>query len=585
MSFTTKKIIQRRTFDLSKANFVKPMAPVMERILVARDVYSDDELEMRLQRLIKPDSFKGLDAALPLLVEAITQQQRVLIVGDFDADGATSCALSVLVLKAMGLQEVDYLVPNRFDFGYGLTPEIVEVAAGSKPDLLITVDNGISSVEGVAEAKRRGIKVIVTDHHLPGDVVPEADAIINPNQKGCPFPSKNLAGVGVIFYVMVSLRGALRKIDWFKNNNIVEPNLGDYLDLVAVGTVADVVPLDFNNRILVQQGLQRIRSGKGRAGILALLDIAGRRFTNIVSADLGFVVGPRLNAAGRLDDISLGIQCLLCESAGLAREMALELDDLNRDRKAIESGMQDEALKSLNELQLDEESELPWGLCLYDPDWHQGVIGILASRIKDRVHRPVIAFANADNGEIKGSARSIEGLHIRDALDDVAAKNPELLKKFGGHAMAAGLSLDKNKLVEFKEAFDQVVHNRLQEKDLEARLLSDGELSEDELSMTLAQTIRDGGPWGQHFPEPMFQGEFYIIQQRLVGEKHLKLVLSVKEKSQVLFDAIAFNVDLAEWPNQDAKRVKLAYRLDINEFRGKRNLQLMVTYLERDDPS
>ncbi|GAB1269127.1 single-stranded-DNA-specific exonuclease RecJ [Aurantivibrio infirmus] len=580
MSFSTKKIIQRRTFDSSKAKFTKPLAPVLERILVAREVYSDNEIEMRLEYLLKPDSLKGLDAAITLLLEAVTQQQRVLIVGDFDADGATSCALSVLVLREMGLQTVDYLVPNRFDYGYGLTPEIVAVAAGGKPDLLITVDNGISSIEGVAEAQRRGIKVIVTDHHLPGDVLPAADAIINPNQGNCSFPSKNLAGVGVIFYVMVSLRAALREINWFKDNNIREPNLGDYLDLVAVGTVADVVPLDFNNRVLVQQGLQRIRSGKGRVGIMALLDIAGRRFSNIVASDLGFVVGPRLNAAGRLDDISLGIQCLLCDSANLAKEMALELDDLNRDRKAIESGMQDEAIKSLNDLQLDDESELPWGLCLYDSNWHQGVIGILASRIKDRVHRPVIAFADADSGEIKGSARSIEGLHIRDALDDVATGNSGLLKKFGGHAMAAGLSLEKNKLEEFKVAFDQVVHDRLREQDLEAQILSDGELAEDELSMTLAQTLRDAGPWGQHFPEPLFDGEFYVIQQRLVGEKHLKMIVSTKEKSQIIFDAIAFNVDLSEWPNPNAKRVKFAYRLDVNEFRGKRNLQLMVSYLE-----
>ncbi|MCW8196308.1 single-stranded-DNA-specific exonuclease RecJ [Proteobacteria bacterium 005FR1] len=580
MSLTSKKIIKRRTVDLSLARFQTSLPPVLERIYLARGIVDDELLQMRLDRLHKPETFKGLNDAIELLVEAFYQQQRVLIIGDFDADGATSCALSVLSLQAMGLQTVDYLVPNRFDYGYGLTPEIVAVAAGRKPDILITVDNGISSIEGVAAAQARGMKVIVTDHHLPGEELPSADAIVNPNQEACSFPSKNLAGVGVIFYVMTSLRTALRERGWFRDNNIPEPNMANYLDLVAVGTVADVVPLDFNNRVLVHQGLQRIRAGKARLGILALLDVAGRRYQNLVATDLGFVVGPRLNASGRLDDISLGIQCLLCESADLAREMALELDDLNRDRKAIESGMQQEALKSLNELHLDESTEMPWGLCLYDAHWHQGVIGILASRIKDRLHRPVIAFANADNGEIKGSARSIEGLHIRDALAEVAARAPGLLSKFGGHAMAAGLSIERSNLDRFQQVFDEVVRQKITEADLQAQVLSDGDLDEDELSLTLAQALRDAGPWGQHFPEPLFDGEFFVQQQRLVGEKHLKLVVSCSEQGQIIFDAIAFNVDLSLWPNQSVRKVRLAYRLDINEFRGRTNLQLIVEYLE-----
>lgn len=583
MSLTSKKIIKRRTVDLSLARFQTSLPPVLERIYLARGIVNDELLQMRLDRLHKPESFKGLDAAIELLVEAFYQQQRILIIGDFDADGATSCALSVLALQAMGLENVDYLVPNRFDYGYGLTPEIVAVAAGRKPDILITVDNGISSLEGVAAAQARGMKVIVTDHHLPGETLPSADAIVNPNQDQCEFPSKNLAGVGVIFYVMTSLRSALRERGWFRDNNIPEPNMASYLDLVAVGTVADVVPLDFNNRVLVHQGLQRIRAGKARLGILALLEVAGRRHHTLAASDLGFVVGPRLNASGRLDDISLGIQCLLCDSADLAREMALELDDLNRDRKAIESGMQQEAIKSLRDLQLEESTELPWGLCLYDPNWHQGVIGILASRIKDRLHRPVIVFANTDTGEIKGSARSIEGLHIRDALSEVAARDPALLSKFGGHAMAAGLSLARDQLERFQTVFDDVVRQKITEADLQAQLLSDGDLREDELSLTLAQALRDAGPWGQHFPEPLFDGEFYLQQQRLVGEKHLKMVVSCSERSQVLFDAIAFNVDLALWPNQHARKVRLAYRLDINEFRGRTNLQLVVDYVEALD--
>ncbi len=584
MTITSKKIITRRHVDLGSARFKSDIPPVLQRIYLARGISDDQELDLRLQHLQKPDNLKGLPAAISLLVEAVTQQQRVLIVGDFDADGATSCALSVMALSAMGLKHVDYLVPNRFEYGYGLTPEIVAVAVGFKPDIIITVDNGISSIEGVAEAQKRGIKVIVTDHHLPGQQLPTADAIVNPNQGDCEFASKNLAGVGVIFYVMTKLRTALREANWFKQENIVEPNMANFLDLVAIGTVADVVPLDFNNRILVQQGLHRIRSGQARPGVMALLEVAGRRAHALNASDLGFVVGPRLNAAGRLDDISLGIQCLLCDSAALAKEMAIELDELNRDRKAIESGMQQEAIKSLNTIQLDDDKTIPWGLCLYDPNWHQGVIGILASRIKDRVHRPVIAFADTDSNdeivEIKGSARSIEGLHIRDALDEVAAQNPGLLNKFGGHAMAAGLSLEKEKYPLFQSAFDAVVRNKLSQTDLQAQVYSDGELDEEDLSMTVAQALRDAGPWGQHFPEPIFDGEFYLVQQRLVGEKHLKMVVSTTEKSQILFDAIAFNVDLEQWPNQQSKKVRCAYKLDINEYRGRQSLQLIVDYLE-----
>ncbi len=571
--------ISRRVASEASIQWPDTLHPRLQSIYAARGVQAAGDLDRGLASMLRPQQLKGLEGAVTLLVEALEQRQRILIVGDFDADGATSSALAMLALRDMGAADVQYLVPNRFDFGYGLTPEIVEVAKARQPDLIVTVDNGISSLEGVAAAHAAGIKVLVTDHHLPGAVLPDAEAIVNPNQPGCEFPSKNLAGVGVIFYLMSALRSRLREKNWFQAQALTEPNMGSYLDLVALGTVADVVPLDNNNRILVHQGLQRIRSGHARPGILALLDVSGRSRLRLVASDLGFTVGPRLNAAGRLDDMSLGIECLLCDSPDLAREMAIELDDLNKDRRAIEAGMQQEALKSLEALSLDGD-QLPWGVCLYDSQWHQGVIGILASRIKERFHRPVIAFADANEEEIKGSARSIPGLHIRDALDAVASANPGLLTKFGGHAMAAGMSLKKQDYSRFQKAFDQVVRESLSTSDLQAEILSDGELMPQEMNLPLAYTLREAGPWGQHFPEPIFDGEFYLVQQRIVGEKHLKLVLALDAQGQNVVDAIAFNVDVALWPNNAAKKVRLAYRLDVNEFRGRESLQLMVEYIE-----
>ena len=573
-----QKVIRRRD-PIVSAGLNNQLPALLQRVYCARGVKQDEELQHHLTLLQKP-SFKGLSDAVNLLADAVVAQAKIMIVGDFDADGATSCALAVLALRAMGLPSVDFLVPNRFEYGYGLTPEIVTVAAAQQPDLIITVDNGISSIEGVQAARELGIAVIVTDHHLPGSELPDADAIVNPNQPGCPFPSKNLAGVGVIFYVMNALRAELRQLGWFAESGIPEPNMASFLDLVALGTVADVVPLDHNNRILVAQGLQRMRAGVARPGILALLEVAGRTPHKLVAGDLGFIVGPRLNAAGRLDDMSLGIQCLLCDSPSLAREMALSLDELNRDRKAIESGMQQEALHMLQKILVDDADSLPWGLCLFDENWHQGVIGILASRIKDRYHRPVIVFADAGEGQIKGSARSIPGLHIRDALDAVAAHHPGLLKKFGGHAMAAGMSLAREDFAAFAQAFDEEVHRQLTEDDLKAVLVSDGELTPEDFNLVIAAQLRDAGPWGQHFPEPLFDGEFFLVQQRIVGEKHLKMVLSHDAAGKQLLDAIAFNVDVQQWPNAAAKRVRLAYRLDINEFRGKQSVQLMVEYLE-----
>lgn len=575
-----KKISRRKSVALEGLeSLIGSVHPRIQALYAARGITHAQQLSRSLKDIHSPDTLKGLAAAVVLLKRAVVEQKRILIVGDFDADGATSCALCVLALKAMGVAWVDYLVPNRFEFGYGLTPEIVEVAKQQQPDVIITVDNGIASIDGVRCAKEAGIAVVITDHHLPGDELPQADAIVNPNQLGCDFPSKNLAGVGVIFYVMAALRSALREDGWFVKMSITEPNMADYLDLVALGTVADVVPLDHNNRILVHQGLQRIRSGKGRPGIKALIEIAGKNEQRLVASDFGFGLGPRLNAAGRLDDMSFGIECLMCPSQSLAREMAIELDALNKDRRSIETGMKNEAMALLDQLDVVNGAEMPWGLCLYDPQWHQGVVGILASRIKEKYNRPVIVFADASDTEIKGSARSIAGLHIRDALDAVANANPDLLSKFGGHAMAAGLSLPKQNLVAFQQAFDAEVRRLLVASDLQAEVLSDGELAAADQSLIMANLLREAGPWGQHFPEPIFDGLFNIVQQRLVGGSHLKLVLMNPDDGQVI-DGIAFNIDVDVWPNDSIEQVRVAYKLDVNEFRGRQSAQLLIEHLE-----
>jgi single-stranded-DNA-specific exonuclease len=555
--------------------FLGDLPPLLTRLYAARGVTSQDELDKGLARLIPYQQLKGIDAAVDLLVTALQQRQRILIVGDFDADGATASTVGVLGLRLLGAAHVDYLVPNRFEFGYGLTPEIVKVALEREPELLMTVDNGISSVEGVAAAKAAGLQVLVTDHHLPGHELPAADAIVNPNQPGCTFPSKALAGVGVIFYVLMALRARLRDIGWFEASGRAQPNLGELLDLVALGSVADVVPLDANNRILVHQGLMRIRAGRARPGLKAILEVARREPSRITSTDLGFILGPRLNAAGRLDDMSLGIECLLCEDETLAREMAVQLDELNQDRKSIEQGMQREALAQLKDLPLE---SMPFGLCLFEAEWHQGVIGILASRLKERYHRPTIAFASAGEGVLKGSARSVPGFHIRDALDAVAAKHPELISKFGGHAMAAGLSLPEQNFPAFAEAFDAEVRRQLTEEDLTGRLLSDGTLAVEEFHLELARALRNAGPWGQHFPEPLFHGVFQLVEQRVVGERHLKMVLKT-ECGTVKLDGIAFGVDRDVWPNPTVRWVELAYKLDLNEFRGNETVQLMVAHI------
>jgi len=550
--------------------------PVLRRIFAARHVAGESDLDTSLQGLHRPDALLGLDSAVELLVRALKHGERILVIGDFDADGATSSALMVSALRAMGAAEADYLVPNRFAFGYGLTPEIVEVAATRSPDLIITVDNGISSLAGVEAARRLGIRVLVTDHHLPGELLPDADAIVNPNQPGDSFPGKSLAGVGVAFYVLMALRARLDDIGWFDRRGIARPNLAGYLDLVALGTVADLVPLDHNNRILVQQGLQRIRAGQCRAGIRALLEVAGRNVARVVAADFGFAAGPRLNAAGRLDDMSLGIECLLCEDPVQARHLAEQLDTLNRERREIEADMKQKAVQAIERLHLDGDRGLPPGLCLYDPDWHQGVIGILAARIKDQFHRPVIAFASAGGEELKGSARSIPGLHIRDTLDAIAARHPRLLQKFGGHAMAAGLSLAEADLQAFERAFHSELRQRLDSEALLGVVETDGELGHDDFDLDFSELLREAGPWGQGFPEPLFEGVFGVTGSRIVGGHHLKLTVRPEGSTRVL-EAIAFN--RAEEP-EPGRRLRLAYRLDSNEYRGMLSLQLVVEHIE-----
>ncbi|WP_422133482.1 single-stranded-DNA-specific exonuclease RecJ [Endozoicomonas sp. ALD040] len=567
------QIIRRTSTPLSLTNGIDPL---LARIYSARGISHPSEINRQLKGLQSYKSLKDIEKAASLLTDAVYGQQRILIVGDFDCDGATSSALGVLAMREMGAI-VDYLVPNRFEYGYGLTPEIVQVARQYQPDVLVTVDNGISSIEGVAAAKSLGWKVIVTDHHLAGEQIPQADAIVNPNQPDCPFIGKNTAGVGIIFYVMCALRTELRRRGWFAGKTELNPF--QLLDLVALGTIADVVSLDANNRILAYQGLARIRAGHCRPGIQALIEISGRQQSRLTSSDLGFALGPRLNAAGRLDDMSTGIELLLTERIETARELAAELDGLNRDRKEIEAGMQVEAMSHLSSLKLDQHSDLPWGVSLFREGWHQGVVGILASRVKEKLHRPVIAFAEADNDEIKGSARSIKGLHMRDALDSVARENPGLIIKFGGHAMAAGLSIYKKDFETFAAAFDRIVKQELSAEQLEAEIHTDGELGVSELTMDTAQLLRDSGPWGQNFPEPSFDGRFQIIQQRLVGQKHLKMVLKLPS-SEYYVDAIAFNIDPGQWPNQNITTVKAVYKLDINEFRGQQSLQLIVDHLE-----
>lgn len=563
--------------EVTGASLSSDLHPVIDRIYRGRNIANLDDLENGLKGLTHFKVLKGMPQAAQILANAVVQNKRIIIVGDFDADGATSTSVCILALRAMGYHNVDFLVPNRFDFGYGLSVPIVDEAAKQGAEVIVTVDNGISCIDGVTHAKSLGMQVVVTDHHLPGDVLPPADAIVNPNQPGCEFPSKNLAGVGVAFYIMLALKAELQQQGHFERAGLAPPNLASLLDIVAVGTVADVVVLDKNNRILVHQGLQRIRAGKCRPGIKALVEVANRDCAHLTSTDLGFVVGPRLNAAGRLDDMSQGIACLLEDETIQARMIAAELDALNKERREIETGMKAQAETVLEQMALD-EGDIPSALVVYREDFHQGVIGIVAGRLKEKYLKPVIAFAHQDDEIIKGSARSIPGVHIRDVLDEVNTRYPGVIEKFGGHAMAAGLSLPVAKLQEFEQAFVDIARAHMAKLDGNHALLSDGDLSSKELCLPFAHLLRQAGPFGQGFESPLFDGEFALLDQRLVGQKHLKMVLKSDGANEV--DAIAFNVDLKSWPNAMVKRVHIAYRLDINVFRGQETVQLIVEQIE-----
>lgn len=546
--------------------------PVLRRVYAARGLTSGQELELGLDRLLPVSTLEGLEDAVAILMQHLERRSHILVVGDFDADGATSTALVLRSLRALGHENAGYLVPNRFRFGYGLTPEIVALAAEREPALIITVDNGISSHQGVAEAARRGIEVLITDHHLPPAELPAAAAIVNPNLPGSRFGSHALAGVGVAFYLMAALARARR-------GHAPPFNVAQLLDLVALGTIADLVPLDHNNRILIAQGMKRVRAGRCVPGIVALLEQAERTQPRLVAQDFAFAVAPRLNAAGRLDDMSLGVECLLTDDAAEARRLANRLSELNQERREIEQRMQAEALAAVAQLNLEAAGECPAALCLYHESWHQGVVGLVASRVKDRVHRPVVALARAEDGTLRGSARSVAGVHIRDVLETIATRRPGLIERFGGHAMAAGLTLDRQRLEEFSGLFVQEVTAWL-DPAAQGFIDTDGELTPEEMTLATALELRDAGPWGHSFPEPAFDGEFVVLDSRMVGDRHLKLRVRPTASGEV-FDAIAFGFVTADRAREIPRgQARLAYRLDVNEYLGTRRLQLVVEHIE-----
>ena len=570
-----KKIINRDVPD--GINLPDSIHPVLKRIYASRNIKSSEDLDYSLGSLIPYEELGGIDDAVILLQEMITQKKRILIVADFDADGATSCALAIRGLTAMGAKDVIYVVPNRFEHGYGLSPKIVDVALDHDPDLIVTVDNGISSISGVEHAKKNGIKVLITDHHLPGDKLPSADVIINPQLKEDKFPSKNLAGVGVIFYILLALRAKLKAENWFDEKNIKYPNLANLLDLVALGTISDLVPLDKNNRTMVAHGLKLMRKNKSKAGILAILNQSGRQLSTLTSGDLSFAIAPRLNAAGRLTDMSLGIECLLTDDKENAVEMAKKLNQLNIERRQIQNNMEEQALTEFEKYLQDTSKKMPHGICIYNQNWHQGVVGILAAKIKEKFNRPVIVFAQECQGILKGSARSITELHIKDVFDEIARLYPELILTFGGHAMAAGLTIEESQFDRFSDVFNKVVNQYISSDSLEDQCLTDGELSGDDFSLPLALAIQNAGPWGQSFPEPIFVGQFKILDKRVVGESHLKLKLQSRNNNTL--DAIAFNMTDDDWPSK-LEQIISTYRLGINNYRGHSQVQLFIEHIE-----
>ncbi|QVL50756.1 MAG: single-stranded-DNA-specific exonuclease RecJ [Thiocapsa sp.] len=566
----------RRAASAAALAAARTPAELLSRLYSQRGLEDAEEAAPGLSALHPASALRGIDEAVDLLVHHIRGGGHLLIVSDYDADGATGGALAVRGLRSLGAAQVSYLIPSRFAFGYGLSPAVVDAATPRRPDLLITVDNGIASLAGVARAAELGIPVMVTDHHLPGERLPDAAAILNPNQPGCAFPSKHLAGVGVVFYLLVAARARLREQGWFGAGR-PEPNLADLLDLVALGTVADVVTLDRNNRILVEQGLRRIRAGRCSPGVRALLRIGGRDPSRATATDLAFVAAPRLNAAGRIEDMSVGVECLLTNDPQVAADLAAQLDALNRRRREIEGEMKDEAESSLAGLCLD-GAALPPGLCLFGEDWHQGVSGIVAARIRERYHRPVIAFANGGDGFLRGSARSVEGVHVRDLIALVDRQDPGLIERFGGHAMAAGLCIRPEALPRFREAFAEAVRAVVGDRPPQPEIASDGALPQRLMTLETAETLRIAGPWGKGFPEPRFDGTFDVLSARLVGERHLKLRLAGPAAEDGPIEAIGFN--LGEQISEAGGAVRLAYRLDVNDYRGNRSAQLILEHLE-----
>jgi single-stranded-DNA-specific exonuclease len=550
--------------------------PVLRRVFAARGVDIADEMDRSLSNLLSYNKLKGMADAIKTLKDSLENNDKITILGDFDTDGATSTSLLLKSLNLFGYNNVDYVIPNRFEHGYGLSLKIAEhIIENNKPGLVITVDNGISSIDGVKLLKNNNIKVIITDHHLYSGTLPEADAIINPNQEGCCFPSKNLAGVGVVFYFMAGLRRDLHESKWFERKGCSVPSMKDQLDLVALGTVADVVKLDRNNRILVHHGIDVIRKRRSRIGLSALLALGRRDQSQIVASDLSYCIGPRLNAAGRLSDMTIGVKCLTTDNPVEADSIADKLNQLNIERRQIEIEMQDQAADILGHIDFDYNS--PSGICLYNSKWHQGVIGILASRVKEQYHRPTIIFTDGENNEIKGSGRSLAKLNIRDLLCEIDVENPGVIIKFGGHAMAAGLSIHKDKFERFRDAFNQKVIDKLTLDDLNSTIFTDGELKAEHITLDFAKLIRQSGPWGQAFPEPVFEGEFNLIDQRVVGNNHLKVMLEIDEFNTI--NGILFNADMEKWPNHDCCKVRLAYKLDINEYRGRQQVQLIIEHI------
>ncbi|MGB0134835.1 single-stranded-DNA-specific exonuclease RecJ [Dokdonella sp.] len=576
---TGTSTIRRRVNPASTQAWSTEIHPVLRRIYAARGIDHGEQVEYRLARMEPPASLGGMDAACQLLATAMTQDKRIVVVGDFDCDGATGTAVAVRGLRMLGASQVGFRVPNRFLHGYGLSKDLVESLLDPAPELIITVDNGVASVAGVHAARQRGIDVLVTDHHLPGPELPAANAIVNPNLPDDAFASKALSGVGVIFCVLISLRAHLRESGWFDERGLAEPDLGVLLDLVALGTVADLVPLDYNNRLLVQAGMRRIRAGQACAGILALLRSSGRTASSLVPSDLGYAVAPRINAAGRLEDMALGIECLLTDDPSVADQLAERLSAINAERRDLQANMVEQADTAVSRWIAEQgQSALPLGLVLFEEDWHPGVVGLVASKLKDRLHRPVIACAPAVEGgnEIRASARSIRGIHVRDILAEVDARAPGLIVRFGGHAMAAGLSLDRSDVIRFGEIFDDVVRARAPAELFEPQLLTDGELEPGEFNLELATALRFAGPWGQGFSEPLFDNVFELHAWRLVGGKHWRMTLKPCG-SEILVEAMRFNVEPGATP---PKQFRAAYQLDVNEWNGRESLQLILRHVE-----